>query len=66
MVMTAIPLNVDLRNNCNEIFECCNEYNRLADKQELYRLIDEGLEAINKGETQPYDAFIQDLKQRIE
>ena len=40
-------------------------YRQLAGRAELYRLIDEGLEAINRGEVQPLDEAMADIRQEL-
>jgi PHD/YefM family antitoxin component YafN of YafNO toxin-antitoxin module len=40
-------------------------YNRLSGKDELYRLIDEGLDDIKNGNVEPLEDTIRDLRQRI-
>ncbi len=39
-------------------------FNRLTGKQELYRLLDEGLEAMHNGDTIPYKTFMESVKKR--
>ena len=39
-------------------------YNLLAGKNDLYRLIDKGLEAADNGQTRPYRAVMADLRNR--
>jgi prevent-host-death family protein len=41
-------------------------YNRLTGRQELYRLIDEGIEAAKTGNVKPYGEFKADIRKRIE
>ena len=40
-------------------------YHKLAGKNELYKLIDEGMEDVKNGRVKPYKEAITDLKQRI-
>ena len=40
-------------------------YRQLAGRAELYRLIDEGLEAINRGEVQPLDEAMADIRREM-
>jgi prevent-host-death family protein len=40
-------------------------FNRLNGKQELYRLIDEGLEDVKNGDTMPFEDAMVELRERI-
>lgn len=41
------------------------DYNRLMSKNELYRLLDEGMADIKAGRTIPFDKAIQELREEI-
>ena len=41
------------------------EYERLCGKQELHRLLDEGLEAMRQGNTAPVSDFFRDMDARF-
>ncbi|MDR3312838.1 MAG: type II toxin-antitoxin system Phd/YefM family antitoxin [Oscillospiraceae bacterium] len=40
-------------------------YERICGKYELYRLIDEGLEAVERGDVQPFDEAMADIRKEF-
>jgi prevent-host-death family protein len=40
-------------------------YNQLAGRHELYKLLDEGMEAVKNGQVRPFEDAMADLRKRI-
>jgi prevent-host-death family protein len=59
------PVFITKNGRSDSVLLSIEHYNQLNGMQELYRLIDEGIEAENNGQVEPYEESMADIRQRI-
>jgi prevent-host-death family protein len=60
------PVFITKNGQGDSVLLSIEQYNHLTGRQELYRLLDEGMEDVKNGNVVPFDEGMADLRKRIE
>jgi prevent-host-death family protein len=59
------PVFITKNGQGDSVLLSIEQYNHLAGRQELYRLLDEGMEDVKNGNVRPYREAMSDIRKKI-